>query len=285
MSEFKYVKSDVDWKFYAWDFQASPLLYITCNAGLCNRMLAIAGAWRLANVLKRKLVVWWPVNNDDGVGAKFEHLFVNDLKIFSGWDCHWMFDTSHPLKLYNHEQSCQISENDSELILLIRSWIWPRFDGEGGYGTFAAEKAETAKVEMISHLRKLQFQPKIIANVDELGVNTDMFGVHVRRNDHCFRQATNERFFAAIDAELDKCRRKFFLATDNQEVEKVICRRYGNLVVLKTKIYWVRDHLGGMLEAAVDLAALTRTGLIIGTPGSSFSEVASYLGSQCLVNV
>ena len=104
-------------------------------------------------------------------------------------------------------------------------------------------------------------------------------GVHIRRTDH--REATQdnplEAFVAAMHQQVEEhpdCR--FYVATDDVEVKTLLVRTFPDRVVMQECVL-DRDSVEGIQAAVVEMYALGRTSLIIGSRGSTFSEFAAML--------
>jgi hypothetical protein len=276
-------KSKVDWSFYVnEDGSLCRLLVAACDAGLCNRLFVLSGARRLAQKLGRKFILWWPVNGESGVGCRFNDLFETPLRLFNQDDLHWLLDVSHSLKVYEKDFYAKIRRDDPELILLLKLYYWPRFEDE------VDEAYPQAELEIRQLLGSLKPSAEILEHVAQLNLDPGAFGVHVRC-ESSFRESTLDKFFGAVDRELQRERRQFFLATDWLPVELCFKHRYGELCRTQPKVWLERRYddlsparatLTGMVEAAVDLYALASRRLVIGTAKSTFSQVASMLAGD-----
>lgn len=105
-------------------------------------------------------------------------------------------------------------------------------------------------------------------------------GVHVRRTDHDKAIAASplELFYERMDAEIrEHADVRFYLATDDAEVKKLMADRYGDRVMCSAQNA-SRNSRQGMDDALVEMYALSRTQKIYGSYKSTFSQIASELG-------
>jgi hypothetical protein len=118
------------------------------------------------------------------------------------------------------------------------------------------------------------------------GPNT--VGVHVRRTDHAVavERSPLGLFLEAMDDEAGQSPDvAFFLATDCEQTEEAVRRRFGGIVLTYPKRSRDRGTPEGVLDAMVDLLCLSRTRRMVGSCGSSFSGTAALLGGIPLVTV
>ena len=106
-------------------------------------------------------------------------------------------------------------------------------------------------------------------------------GVHIRRTDHIKAMAacsvddyeSEMERLTKVDANV-----KFFLATDDAGVKQRLETKFaGKIITQQTRLS--RSDSEGMLGSVVDLWALAATKKIIGSYGSSYSELAAELGA------
>ncbi len=105
-------------------------------------------------------------------------------------------------------------------------------------------------------------------------------GVHIRRTDNIM--SIEHSPLSLFESEIEKIVQKnpsqmFYLATDSDEVKRVLKDRFGtNLVTSENSAR--RDTREGIEDAAVEMFVLSKTSKIIGSYYSSFSEAAALLG-------
>lgn len=111
-------------------------------------------------------------------------------------------------------------------------------------------------------------------------------GVHVRRTDHRTVIAANPlngfvRLMREQEQQHPGC--TFYLASDDVEVKRYMEQQFPGRIVTKADVVLQRDSVEGMKDAVVELFLLARTNLIIGSRGSTYSDVASQLYDTPLV--
>src|SRR5581483_11728982 len=120
-------------------------------------------------------------------------------------------------------------------------------------------------------------------------------GVHVRRGDAWnhplladeYRRSSDDAFFSRMDRLLAAdAGTTFFLATDSAETEECFRARYGSAVFTNVHKRFVPSLTlqpkENQRDAVIDLFALARTRLILGSHYSTFSRTAAALGGARL---
>lgn len=118
---------------------------------------------------------------------------------------------------------------------------------------------------------------------DNMGayLRKNVVGVHVRRGDHQFATEQNplEGFVSKMGKVLsDNPDTLFYLASDGQDVIDRMREEFPGKIMVNSGASLTRKSKAGMDGAVIDLLALSRTGRIIGSFGSTFSDMASYIG-------
>lgn len=276
-------------------------LYILCNAGLTNRMHAIAGAARIADVTGRKLKVWWPLNRH--LNAKFKRLFTNQFDFVKQEELDHLLQTETSVKFYTcgpkedeNSPGYHIQHDDPEDIVAIKTWWVPKFDGEC---------FEDVMPDVIRRVKEFQPAPEVnelwfrywpsITNLPEL-----LVGLHIRYGDQLpddkstwdknnvalYSKSGVSEFQQAIKQVLSlKPNAKFLLVSINPEIEKVFTQHYPGVVFSPPKSTEGRYTVTGMREALADLILLSKTDIVLGSDFSQFSLAASELGNIPLVRV
>lgn len=104
-------------------------------------------------------------------------------------------------------------------------------------------------------------------------------GVHVRRTDHRDVIAHNplEGYVKAMRQQLtEHPDAMFYIASDDENVKQYMCDNFPNRIITNS-IALVRNSVQGMQDAVVELYCLGMTNLIIGSKGSTYSELAAKL--------
>ena len=260
---------------------ARPTLLATCSAGLCNRLLVLAGSLRLARRLQREFMLYWPEN--DHLGCPFGALFENEFPLLTPEHLHWLLCTEHNVKLYSPRAGCgprfdEISDDGAPEIyaLIIKAWYAPKLAGEQYDGPFHDA--------LRAQLRALRPRAEFIRQADDFAPPARCLGVHVRRRADWaegaaeFGRSRDEYFIAILEGVLERVPdATFFVAADNEDSERMLRSRFGERVLIRAKTSRGRDR-HGMEEALLDLLLLSRAAGLVGNHFSSFSTVASLLG-------
>ncbi len=258
-----------------------PVLLATCSAGLCNRLIVLAGCLRLAERLNRKLVLYWPEN--DHLNCAFPNLFENPFDLLAADRLHWLLRTERSVKWYNPRPDCgprfdEISDDGDPAaeVLLIKAWYAPKLASEQFDGSFHEALRE--------HLRTIRPRAEFLRRADDFALPARCLGVHVRRVDDWagaveeFGRSRDEYFAAILDGVVERVPDTTLLvAADNEDSERRLRARFGKRVLIHPKTSRHRDRQG-VEEALLDLLLLSRTAGLVGTHYSSFSTVASMLG-------
>lgn len=118
------------------------------------------------------------------------------------------------------------------------------------------------------------------------GGGVNWIGVHVRRTDHndSIRESTLDCFTEKMkEAIADDQEVRFFLATDDQEVERELCAAFPGRVFTYQDKVWGRNSRSGMESAIVDFLCLSRCRYILGSFNSVFSSFAATYGNTELI--
>ena len=235
-------------------------IHLQVLAGLCNRFRALVSGICLAEELGLRLVVHWSL--DHACGTLFENLFdPSTLPPF-------VTITSLPLLKAYHVLSFKdidyIRETwDRKQPLVIKS-----------YAHFYVDDM----VRWTNWLRQIRPRKEILEEVDRRLPPFDptrFLGVHIRRTDHvkCIEASPLEAFLEKLDA-TDSF---LILATDDSEVRRGLEQRYKGRIFCPSQVLQRNSDLG-MKEAFIDFLSLSRCPKILGSSGSSFSEMAGLYG-------
>ena len=106
-------------------------------------------------------------------------------------------------------------------------------------------------------------------------------GIHIRRTDHwkSIKESPTEAFVRAIDEYPPGT--VFFLASDSEEERIILRQKYPGRILIGAGILGRRDTVA-TTEGFVDFLGLSMCSEILGSSGSSFSEMAAALGSRPL---
>lgn len=113
--------------------------------------------------------------------------------------------------------------------------------------------------------------------------NTNTIGVHIRRTDHklAIQESPTEKFISAIEKELEtNVTSLFYVCSDDNTVKQQLLSEFGIEHIILPDGKLARSSAEGIMQATVELFALAATKRIIGSVGSSFSEMAGFLGNH-----
>lgn len=109
---------------------------------------------------------------------------------------------------------------------------------------------------------------------------THTVGIHIRRTDNIIstKESPTELFVLRMKKEIEKNKEvRFYLASDSQEEKERLIAIFGDRIFTEKKPT-SRDSPEGIQEALVELYALSRTQIILGSHYSSYSETAAEIG-------
>lgn len=218
-------------------------------AGLANRLRATVSGIRAAEELGCGITISWP--KEAVFGATWTDLFEVDLAA-------WIQFTDEPIKgakiCLTAEDFAKVKDQEE---ILIKS-----------YGCFQPMDAKWR-----NWLRRLRPLPKLMG-----GFSPRAVGVHIRRTDNatsCLSSPT-PAFHAAMNSFPPTTH--FFLATDDPVERKALMDSYpGRVIVYPTTCYH-RDLKEGIKQSFSEFLALASCSEILGSVGSSFSEMAAAYG-------
>lgn len=250
------------------------------TGGLCNRMRAIASAYKIACSIDSKLYVIW--NKYDGLNADFYELFLpfksNNIKIVESNK--WLYNINHrkdylkralPLRLKYNKIYYQPIEEDN---------ILEKLNSKDNKKNLIISGSSLCNEYELSNLftPTNEIKEKIQNTITSFNNNT--IGIHIRRTDNSesIRVSTTEAFQRKINEELKKePTTLFYLATDDNCIKKEFLKKYGEHII--TTIFNTnRDCLEGMQFAVYDLYCLSSTKKIIGSYFSSYTQIAAKIG-------
>lgn len=249
--------------------------------GLCNRMLTVTAGLTAARALSRRLIVVW--DRTPQLNCPFGKLFgkLPDADVVEcalayaeedrrSWNA---FVDGFGFDLILDAVHCGVLLHKKTALIPIIAQH-PR--------AFVAYMQRF--VPSAVSLREMTPTDAVRARVDAIAAefSAKTVGVHIRRSDHkdAVAVSTDAAFFAAADAALaEGTAERFFLATDDTTVEATFRARYGTRILTQEHKKLARYSPKAIEDALVDVLALSRTARIIGSFGSSFSQVAAEIGA------
>jgi hypothetical protein len=231
-------------------------MFLQVCAGLANRLRATVSGICAAEDLGVPLVISWPW--EVTCAATFKDLFEPVPKIEIS-------------EMHNYRARMCLSPADWEREkthseIIIKS-----------YGQFHQSDPE----RWLRTLRSLKPREEFLGPVKKLIVG-NVVGVHIRRTDNkvsCEKSPT-----AAFIAEMKKYPSdiRFFIATDDTKEWYTLLNTFSAARLIRATTNSSRDTSDGMCDAFIDFLCLAACKEILGSAGSSFSEMAAAYGGRPL---
>lgn len=268
-------------------------IYLEPTGGLGNRMRSISSCIWLSQVSDARLIIVWKKGRD--FNSTFEDIFLN----------------SDYFTIENYRNKYNYLKNNIQKSFLKR-YITRIINRVLGFDFVATDpyfkNQESNILGIIEIYKKVYFKthedfgnnlpyysafiptPSIQSKINEfINENFDKYviGVHIRRSDN-FESIINSplrSFYEKLDYEIQqRDNLKFFLATDDIDIEEEIIKKYGSSVLVRRKNL-KRNNTEGIIDAVIDLWCLSSTKIIYGSYWSSFSSAASRIGNTKLIVV
>jgi hypothetical protein len=187
-----------------------------------------------------------------------------------------------------------------KLLSLLDKWKWLKVYDEMQYDALVTFTRNIEEVTRYKHaiifsftsfyaqpifLRHLfNLQPDILTKIENetKGFTENTIGVHIRRTDNIdsIQQSPLELFIEKMNNEVKlNPETNFYVASDNAEVKAKLKAEFGDQVML-AKGELARDSESGIIQAVVEMYALSGTSKILGSFFSSFSEMAAIIGGK-----
>jgi len=238
----------------------TPPIYLRACAGFANRLRATVSGICAAEDAGRPIQISWP----------YEPTFAGSFTDF--------FDlaASHLPEWVSFGEVMNSPQAEA-LCLTAEEW---RIQSQKPGPTYIKSYAQfytTPRFEF--WLRSLKPKQEFVGRVDKLFADlaTPPIGVHIRRTDHW--KAIKESPIGAFVRKMDEYPpgTMFFIATDSDDERVVLRQKYSGRVLTGSTIL-VRNMRAGTEGAFADFLALSRCTEIVGSSGSSFSEMAAAYG-------
>lgn len=277
--------------------------------GISNRLKCLVSMWRIGNLTNREFLLCWPRNFV--CGADFNDLFENNFQRISKEKL-----DSLKKEEYNFHDPNDISIIDSrEKYLISDTWRWAFLKGENVTKYLPKEKDKNypiykstttpfqdyegidfvfhdisyeVKNEILKNLKKIKPIKKIRNKISEFERKNDIkncVGIHIRRGDYLKGKdklgfVSEDKSFIDRINELIKINPKenFFLCTDSEETQQKFKKLFGEKIITFTKTNFDRNGIIFTQEGLIDLLILSKTKRILGTYGSTYTEMAWWIG-------
>ena len=247
------------------------MIYLDLRDGLCNRLRAIASLYCYLqdNNIKKKVKVLWFQNQY--LNCPFEELL-------------------YPINGFEIENVKIGKKNITPLNIIVKRFL-------AGQTSRIVEKIEDIYFEKkkiyirtCSQLYENTSYEMIQFKVNEalIFARRNNIGLHIRRTDNkiSIAESPMELFVSKIEQEiaLDSTVR-FYLVTDDEYIKKELLKAYGKNIICQKNMDLSRESEDGIKGAAVDLLNLANCKKIYGSYWSSFSETASTIGKNELIQL
>lgn len=270
-----------------------------CVWGLGNRMKALVSAMRVADRCGRELLVYWPRN--EHMCCTFSELFAVPLVQIDDDEFSGIVSRSgqvHRCSGYAFEaerNDCTYVVNDSWRHLLFpdervpAELVWPAplhlYDGKGADGRFDAVPL-AVRSRLVDYFERLTPRRECRERVADFAQQFDAqtISVHVRTWQPAASDDPGRRVFfhpRTLFSTLDRHERgKFFITSDSSAVVESVRARYPGRVLVHPddRFGESRRSPEGEVSSLVVLRLLARNQRMIASFGSTYSDVAWYLG-------
>ena len=238
-----------------------PTLHLQVCAGFANRIRALVSGICAAEHLGLPLVIHWPSSGPECAAKAHRLLDAESLpktvKVVGQ-------------ELYNPREVLNREEWDT----ILAGWDKTRDLNLKSYGIFYSN--ETYE----DHLRRLKPSSFVKELLSRRTASLDWstaVGVHIRRTDNwrSILGSPLESFVERLKAEEASL---FVVATDDSEVRTLLVSMFGPKVLFPATVL-SRMTEEGMIHAVTDFFAVSNCSKLLGSIGSSFSEMAALHGS------
>ena len=237
-------------------------------AGLANRMRAIASAATAAQEFGATLTIGWKYDTGICVGD-FKDLF--DSAALPPWIR--VIEMGYvPDPLWNLGPECNSEtawitfQEDQSAAPIWKFKSWAAFYGQGAPAWIAALRLLRPHTSLIPQITRI------------LSVYRPLVGVHIRRTDHrkAIQLSPSGAFWTAMRKE--QTQTKFYVASDSDAERIEAAMLFPGQILTGPARILGRDTLAGCRDALVDFMCLAGCSKILGSPASSFCEIAAYYG-------
>ncbi len=267
------------------------MIILEARAGLGNRMYSIASTYYLARVSGQKLTVLWDI--DDSLGARADALFrlPEDIQIIYTTGLSLKRAPLRHIKSMRFKQKYKLAA--STVMTSVSILTLMRYADGLSYLIDLAGRPEDLYIESYYCFLPQEddqspyfriFTPsdtvmqKAMPVFDNL--RPDTVGLHIRRTDHADAIARGP--LKAFINRIDRCLQNapsstFYLATDDPDTQRQLLAAYPAQMIVNPSTQFTRKSSDGIIDAYIDILCLSKCAKIIGSYGSSFSQIASKL--------
>jgi hypothetical protein len=277
------------------EIKKSKIIFLKPTQGLCNRLLLIDSAYSFAKLNNFKIKLCWSFSEGFS-DESFEELFdINSLpeNFYLISKEEYEEASLNCLNLHTH-----VTQDKESLKYIFNTDSYTLFKKISNtsfcYNYFASLDwiFETEFPEKNLFIKKyIRPNKRLSEEIESLQIKQDHIGLHIRRGDAInspwsdyFLQSSTECFHQIAE----NTKSKIFLSTDCEETQEEFLEKHGiKIIVNKNKKFVdknisINDRKNYQKYAAIDLFLLSKTRKIFGNNWSTFSQVASIIGSNCL---
>lgn len=261
-------------------------------AGLGNRLLGLCTSYMLAKQLNRELVVIW--KRETGCNIRADELFQLPMRVVE------VSENGYSKEPIAHFMGNRTRKNwRSRADLFLECDDVEKIKAEQGYAGLLHVISETSCIYFKTFGPVCEPKPscfsflKPASAVEERGqelfrrIDADTIGVHVRRSDHTEAIANSPVALFAQQMKKEaagKHAARFFVATDDAGVRLELQSLLADLeLIFYDQGVIDRNSKEGLMDAMVEMLALSRCKKILGSYNSTFSLLPSLLGNVPLV--
>ena len=235
----------------------NPIICRCAPYGLGNKLLFIASAMRMCDILKRPMIIEW---------EKAEHCDCVFSDLFQPIDGIEVRDFNTETEPINDSDSATIPDLPFESCVIFFS----------GYIHLQGEKKSFK--DLSQYFEKIRPLESIQQKINEFKNQHDfqnIIGVHFRETDKG-KNIWKTRFFETCEQIVKRSTYNLFLSADNPEIEIEFKKRFGDRVVFYIKNNWTVPTLNQwyedcmihrgiecMVESVVDMWLLAQTRVIL----------------------
>ena len=276
------------------------------TSGLGNRLRPLSSCYAISKQSGRKLKAYWDNITPNGCLAPWHELFDNELDIITLND---MEQLNNCLLLTEGGSGHGFEREESKFGRSTlkklsqknpyRSYDSFSYDDKQDniifyHNNFSRNVSNEDTFEFLHNLQPIKkIQDKIDHYVGELGLNKNVLGIHARGTD--FGVGAVSYVNAIRDILKDKPDVKFFLSTEDPDIENTMLELYPNNIITRKKDNYIvrtdtslpwNDHNSFAIttesaqEAVEDIFLLAHTTLTIAHPSSSFAEIANIISNK-----
>ena len=242
-------------------------IMLRMQGGFCNRLRSIVSGVLWAEDLDCKLNIYWPVEPEHMACALEEIIDPTSIPSLT------VVRTGY---LANARQI--LSPSDMEVVIKMLKGD----EDEIRIQSYSEFHPDVRNRRGLSILRGIRFAHELERDADLqwriIDGKSDWLGVHFRGTDHwkCLKNSPVSCFFKYLSASASASpSQKLFLATDEPGVKGEFMDRYGKEVVANTGLDLGRRTSKQQKAGIVEWLLLQKCGKIIGSAGSSYSELAA----------